>query len=98
MAALLALTFYYLLYLLTLIFMFCSCSDDLCHGTLLSIVEMVPLKGFVAHIVSKLLNTSLRIMKDNDSAAAGLLCFKISIHIIYSILLHFEIFSLISPT
>ncbi|KAJ8537126.1 hypothetical protein K7X08_035527 [Anisodus acutangulus] len=47
-----------------------SCYDDLCKGTLLSIVEMVPLKDFVARIVSKLLNTSLRILKDDDSAAA----------------------------
>lgn len=47
-----------------------SCYDDLCHGTLLSIVEMVPLKDFVARIVSKLLNTSLRILKDNDSAGS----------------------------
>lgn len=48
-----------------------SCSDDLCHGTLLSIVDMVPLKDSVARIVSKLFNTSLRILKDNDSAGAG---------------------------
>ncbi|CAN4080724.1 unnamed protein product [Withania somnifera] len=56
-----------------------SCYDDLCHGTLLSIVEMVPLKGFVARIVSKLLNTSLRILKDNDSAGsdAGSRCNQI---------------------
>ncbi|XP_059305011.1 uncharacterized protein At3g06530 isoform X3 [Lycium ferocissimum] len=47
-----------------------SCYDDLCNGTLLSIVEMVPLKDFVARVISKLLNTSLRISKDNDSAAA----------------------------
>ncbi|XP_075111294.1 uncharacterized protein At3g06530 isoform X2 [Nicotiana tabacum] len=47
-----------------------SCYDDLCHGTLLSVVEMVPLKDFIAHIVSKLLNSSLRILKDNESAAA----------------------------
>nr|XP_010318176.1 uncharacterized protein At3g06530 isoform X2 [Solanum lycopersicum] len=59
-----------------------SCSDDLCHGTLLSIVEMVPLKGFVAHIVSKLLNTSLRIMKDNDSAAAGSRCDQILVSLL----------------
>ncbi|MCD7468760.1 hypothetical protein HAX54_007198 [Datura stramonium] len=47
-----------------------SCYDDLCLGTLLSVVEMVPLKDFVARIVSKLLNTSLRILKDNDSAGS----------------------------
>lgn len=59
-----------------------SCSDDLCHGTLLSTVEMVPLKGFVARIVSKLLNTSLRILKDNDSAAAGSRCNQILISLL----------------
>ncbi|XP_015069856.1 uncharacterized protein At3g06530 [Solanum pennellii] len=59
-----------------------SCSDDLCHGTLLSIVEMVPLKGFVARIVSKLLNTSLRILKDNDSAAAGSRCNQILVSLL----------------
>ncbi|XP_049395714.1 uncharacterized protein At3g06530 [Solanum stenotomum] len=59
-----------------------SCSDDLCHGTLLSIVEMVPLKGFVARIVSKLLNTSLRILKDNDSAAAGCRCNQILVSLL----------------
>ncbi|KAK6794238.1 hypothetical protein RDI58_007691 [Solanum bulbocastanum] len=59
-----------------------SCSDDLCHGTLLSIVEIVPLKGFVARMVSKLLNTSLRILKDNDSAAAGSRCNQILVSLL----------------
>lgn len=66
--------------------MFCSCYDDLCHGTLLAVVEMVPLKDFIARIVSKLLNTSLRTLKDNESAAAdtGLHFFKIDMPAIYS--------------
>ncbi|PHT52471.1 hypothetical protein CQW23_06933 [Capsicum baccatum] len=59
-----------------------SCYDDLCYGTLLSIVEMVPLKDFVVRIVSKLLNTSLRILKDNDSAGAGSRCNQILVSLL----------------
>ncbi|KAM3340540.1 putative protein isoform X3 [Capsicum galapagoense] len=59
-----------------------SCYDDLCYGTLLSIVEMVPLKDFVVRIISKLLNTSLRILKDNDSAGAGSRCNQILVSLL----------------
>lgn len=47
-----------------------SLADDLCHCTLLSVIETVPVKGFVGRIVSKLLHTCMRLsMTTNDSAS-----------------------------
>lgn len=44
-----------------------SSSDDLCHCTLSSIIEAVPVKPFVNHIVSKLLYSCMRLsQKEND--------------------------------
>lgn len=47
-----------------------SPADDLCHCTLLSVIETVPVKGFVGRIVSKLLHTCMRLsMTTNDSTS-----------------------------
>ncbi|KAL2527027.1 Uncharacterized protein Adt_12081 [Abeliophyllum distichum] len=48
-----------------------SFSDDLCHSTLLSMIETIPMKGHVNHIVSKLLNMCMRISLDKNYLASS---------------------------
>ncbi|XP_022872922.1 uncharacterized protein At3g06530 isoform X3 [Olea europaea var. sylvestris] len=46
-------------------------SDDIRHSTLLSMIETIPLKEQVSHIVSKLLNTCMRISFDKKYWASS---------------------------
>nr|CAN73817.1 hypothetical protein VITISV_023929 [Vitis vinifera] len=51
-----------------------SSSDDLCHRALISTIESVPVKGFVCHIVSRILQSCLRLsqkMGDSVSPESG---------------------------
>ncbi|CAI9771819.1 unnamed protein product [Fraxinus pennsylvanica] len=48
-----------------------SFSDDLCHSTLLSMIETIPLKSQVNHIVSKMLNSCTRISFDKKDWASS---------------------------
>ncbi|KAM7494654.1 hypothetical protein LguiB_029263 [Lonicera macranthoides] len=48
-----------------------SLADDLCHRTLLLVIEAVPVKGLVGHIVSKILHNCLRLFnKKSDSTSS----------------------------
>lgn len=50
---------------------FCS-SDELCHLTLISIIEKVPMKNLVGHVVSNILFSCLRLsQKDSNSTSSG---------------------------
>jgi hypothetical protein len=49
----------------------CSSSDELCHRALVSIIETVPVKDFVFHVVSKVLKSCIKLsQKIGDSAAS----------------------------
>ncbi|KAH9678604.1 hypothetical protein KPL71_025786 [Citrus sinensis] len=50
---------------------YCS-SDELCHLTLISIIEKVPMKNLVGHVVSNILFSCLRLsQKDSNSTSSG---------------------------
>ncbi|KAI9160506.1 hypothetical protein LWI28_008767 [Acer negundo] len=49
-----------------------SSSDDSCHLALISIIEKVPIKNLVDHVISKVLLSCLRLSKkDSDSTLSG---------------------------
>lgn len=47
-----------------------STADDLCCRTLLSVIETVPARGLVVHMVSKLLHTCVRLSKTKSELAS----------------------------
>ncbi|XP_057972834.1 uncharacterized protein At3g06530 [Malania oleifera] len=52
-----------------------SSSDDRCHRVMMSIIEDVPVKGFIDRIVSKLLSSCMRLsqrMGDSSSSGPGI--------------------------
>lgn len=54
----------------------CSSSDELCHLTLISIIEKVPMKNLVGHVVSNILFSCLRLsQKDSNSTLSGYIAF-----------------------
>lgn len=55
-----------------------SPADDLCYRTLLSVIETVPARGLVGHMVSKLLHTCVRLSKTKSELAShesGYICY-----------------------
>lgn len=49
-----------------------SSSDELCHLTLISIIEKIPIKNLVGHVISKVLLSCLRLsQKDSNSTPSG---------------------------
>ncbi|KAL0403042.1 UNVERIFIED_CONTAM: hypothetical protein Sradi_1945000 [Sesamum radiatum] len=49
-----------------------SASDDLCHQTLLSIIETVPVKVYVNRVVSRLLSMSMKISQGKVNSVSSL--------------------------
>ncbi|KAK3217662.1 hypothetical protein Dsin_011632 [Dipteronia sinensis] len=59
-----------------------SSSDDSCHLALISIIEKVPIKNLVDHVISKVLLSCLRLSKkDSDSTLSGTWAKKILVAI-----------------
>lgn len=49
----------------------CSSSDELCHLALVSIIETVPVKDLVFHVVSKVLKSCMKLSQKIDDSTAS---------------------------